>query len=188
MTRDDAVVRREELNVALAGLGRAEKRVHEFARSEPGLPLRLAVVECLMWVDTIREGLGLQGASQKSPLTVQNMPWHVFGGRLNDPSEHIARQQAVELIHGFRWARNRALHLRLLKVEGVGGGVTTPMVTPMVTRPAERWLWDDASGAHSKFPDPEGETGYRTRLLGREVPETVAEIRQLYEGCGEATP
>ena len=90
----------------------------------------------------------------------------------------------MKLIHGFRWARNRALHERLLKVEGIGGGLTTPMVTPMVTHPAERWLWDDTSEARPDKDDPRGAAGYAARLLGREVHVTVAEVRQLYELLG----
>ena len=116
-----AGLRRDELNVALAGLGGAEMRATEFVGGEPGTPLRLAVVECVMWADAIREELGIRSYS----LTVENMPWELFGDRLDDPSE---RERAVQLIHGFRWARNRALHERLLKVEGVGGGFRTPLL------------------------------------------------------------
>jgi hypothetical protein len=59
--------------------------------------------------------------------------------------------------------------------------MATPMVTPMVTRPPDRWWWGDASAARRARPDAEGEAGYRLQLRGREVTATVAEMREVYE-------
>jgi hypothetical protein len=99
-----ALVDRDALNVAVAGLRLAQQRVDEQVElSHHHLPLRLAAAECCMWLDCIREELGISARS----LTVVTMPWTALADCLHVPVDAAARQRAVELIHGVRWARKR---------------------------------------------------------------------------------
>jgi hypothetical protein len=69
----------------------------------------------------------------------------------------------------------------LVRSRGAGGGVTTPIVTPMATHPDTHWVWGDTSDAKRNPPDPKGKEAYQARLLGREITGAFAEINQLYD-------